>query len=46
MSINPLSRLEAKAVLPIPYFIAKVPAGFPSPADDYIDYVELKCKKY
>ena len=30
-------RYEAVSMLPIPVFIARVPAGFPSPAEDYIE---------
>lgn len=37
MSIRILSAHEARTALWAPYFISKVPAGFPSPADDYME---------
>jgi len=37
MSVSILSRHEARTYLPIPCYLGKVPAGFPSPADDYMD---------
>jgi DNA polymerase V len=30
-------RIEARTAMALPYVVAPVPAGFPSPADDYID---------
>lgn len=36
-SIASIHRAGAEAAVPIPLFAARVPAGFPSPADDYID---------
>ncbi len=37
MTIMRLSDYQAGPELHLPYFIAKVQAGFPSPADDYMD---------
>jgi len=37
MNAIPLSRHQAGDLLLAPYYIAKVAAGFPSPADDYMD---------
>ncbi|EGG99396.1 Error-prone repair protein UmuD [gamma proteobacterium IMCC2047] len=37
MKANQLFRAELFKALPLPYFISQVPAGFPSPADDYMD---------
>ncbi len=38
MRITPVSKQEMASYLPIlPLFSASVPAGFPSPADDYIE---------
>jgi DNA polymerase V len=37
MPITRIARHEAQNSLRIPSFITKVPAGFPSPADDYMD---------
>jgi len=37
MKAIPISRHEAGELFLAPYYIAKVPAGFPSPADDYMD---------
>lgn len=32
-----ISIKKAKRSLPLPFFLTRVPAGFPSPADDYLD---------
>jgi DNA polymerase V len=37
MKITLLARKDPAAVLPLPAYGAQVPAGFPSPADDYIE---------
>lgn len=37
MPITRIGRPEAQSSLRIPGFIARVPAGFPSPAEDYMD---------
>jgi DNA polymerase V len=37
MKVSRLSPQEAGASLPLPFFSASVAAGFPSPADDYIE---------
>ena len=36
-SIASIHRAAAECAAPLPFFAARVPAGFPSPADDYID---------
>lgn len=42
MKITLLARKDPAAVLPLPVYGAQVPAGFPSPADDYIeDWLDL-----
>ena len=38
-TVETVYRLEPGARLPFPLFIARIPAGGPSPADDYIDRV-------
>ncbi len=35
--ITEIFKAEAKTSLPLPFFIATVPAGFPSPAENYLD---------
>ncbi len=35
--ITRLARHEAQGTLELPGFIARIPAGFPNPADDYMD---------
>ncbi len=30
-------RIARRVVLPLPFFLSKVPGGFPSPADDYLE---------
>ena len=37
MNVNPLAYHEARRRLPLPFFPGKIPAGFPSPAADYLD---------
>ncbi len=37
MAITNIAHHEAKSQLPVPCYLSKVRAGFPSPADDYID---------
>ena len=37
MKVSRLSPQQARESLPLPFFSASVPAGFPSPADDYIE---------
>ncbi|MBW3624949.1 MAG: translesion error-prone DNA polymerase V autoproteolytic subunit [Armatimonadetes bacterium] len=37
LQVGPLHRFKPGETLACPLFIAKVPAGFPSPADDYIE---------
>ncbi len=37
MNIDLIGRLAALKALRIPGFVSKVPAGFPSPAEDYMD---------
>ncbi len=37
MSIRPIARHAAASVCYLPLFAARVQAGFPSPADDYMD---------
>ncbi len=37
MKITLVTRQEAVSYLPLPLFTSTVPAGFPSPADDYIE---------
>ncbi len=37
MSITRIARHAAQQMLQLPSFISKVPAGFPSPAEDYMD---------
>ena len=37
MKITPVPRQEVASSLPLPLFTSSVPAGFPSPADDYIE---------
>lgn len=37
MSITHIARHAARQMLKIPGFLVKVPAGFPSPAEDYMD---------
>ncbi|OLN31334.1 Error-prone repair protein UmuD [Desulfovibrio sp. DV] len=38
MSAHPhLNRLAARTALPLPLYLAPVSAGFPSPAEDYLD---------
>ena len=37
MKVTPVSRQEAAFRLHLPLFASSVPAGFPSPADDYIE---------
>ena len=37
MPITPIAQHESQGILEIPGFIARVPAGFPNPADDYMD---------
>ena len=36
-SISYICPLKRRASIPLPLFASRVPAGFPSPADDYID---------
>jgi DNA polymerase V len=36
-SIESIHRAEACAPALLPFFTARIPAGFPSPADDYVD---------
>ena len=37
MKITRVEKQEVASFLPLPFFISSVPAGFPSPADDYIE---------
>lgn len=37
MKVNTVAHAEATTFLPLPLFNTRVPAGFPSPADDYIE---------
>ncbi|MDO5769251.1 MAG: translesion error-prone DNA polymerase V autoproteolytic subunit [Psychrobacter sp.] len=37
MTVKLIGKLAAKSYQPLPYFIEKVPAGFPSPAAGYVD---------
>ncbi len=37
MTITRLSSHQSRTAFLAPYFISRVPAGFPSPADDYMD---------
>jgi DNA polymerase V len=37
MKVSVLGKKEAESHLPLPVFSSHVPAGFPSPADDYIE---------
>jgi DNA polymerase V len=36
-SIASIQRIEARGTARFPLFTARIPAGFPSPADDYVD---------
>lgn len=36
-AVRGISQVEVRTAATIPLVVAKVPAGFPSPADDYID---------
>ena len=36
-SIESIASLEARTSISLPLFVTKISAGFPSPADDYID---------
>lgn len=37
MKITRVEQREVASFLPLPFFTSSVPAGFPSPADDYIE---------
>lgn len=37
MKVTLVARQEVESYLPLPLFTSTVPAGFPSPADDYIE---------
>ncbi|MDC1436055.1 translesion error-prone DNA polymerase V autoproteolytic subunit [Gammaproteobacteria bacterium] len=37
MKITRVEKREVASFLPLPFFTSSVPAGFPSPADDYIE---------
>ncbi len=37
MKITRVEKREVASFLPLPFFSSSVPAGFPSPADDYIE---------
>lgn len=37
MKITLIEKQEVATYLPLPFFASSVPAGFPSPADDYIE---------
>lgn len=37
MRIVSIQKASASTALPLPLFLTSVPAGFPSPADDYLD---------
>ena len=37
MKITLIEKQEITSFLPLPFFTSTVPAGFPSPADDYIE---------
>jgi len=38
MSITPIGLRQTEVSIPIPLFLSKVPAGFPSPADDFMEH--------
>jgi DNA polymerase V len=37
MTVTILHRLEAQSYQPIPLFLEPIPAGFPSPAEGYVE---------
>jgi len=37
MKIHPVAEHLTRSKLPLPFYLAAIPAGFPSPADDYMD---------
>ncbi len=37
MKVTEIYELEQRTKLEIPLFVVRIPAGFPSPGDDYID---------
>ena len=39
MALTVLGPLGSDVVVPLPLFLSRVPAGFPSPADDYVEAV-------
>ena len=39
MSLTVLGPLGSDSPVPLPLFLSRVPAGFPSPADDYVEAV-------
>jgi hypothetical protein len=44
MTLEYLGEHQTRTPFAAPLYLAKVQAGFPSPADDYMDYVQLECK--
>jgi hypothetical protein len=46
LRVTSVSRLEAEKQTSVPLYLCRVSAGFPSPASDYVDYVESRVNVY